>query len=157
MSPSSKWGYLYLGDDDEEEIKVIPIKKLTEDCCDKEQLKTIKIVRDCSSDSVRSERSTTMRHLQCVHVVSSIPWQTHKVKSCSILLIPWFAETRVWSGEHTRKQLRDHKRLHIKCACQKCGQMVTKSKLVNVCLSFCYYSKNCFVLVLFPFVCYWYL
>ena len=53
MSPTSKQGYLYLGDDDDEEIKVIPIKKSTEDCCDKEQLKTIKIVWDCSSDSVR--------------------------------------------------------------------------------------------------------
>ena len=53
MSPTSKRGYLYLGDDDDEEIKVIPIKKRTEDYCDKEQLKTIKIVRDCSSDSVR--------------------------------------------------------------------------------------------------------
>ena len=73
MSPTSKQGYLYLGDDDDEEIKVIPIKKLTEDCCDKEQLKTIKIVWDCSSDSVRSERSTTMRHLQCFRDVSSIP------------------------------------------------------------------------------------
>ena len=56
MSPTSKQGYVYLGDDDDEEIKVIPIKKSTEDCCDKEQLKTIKIVWDCSSDSVRSER-----------------------------------------------------------------------------------------------------
>ena len=53
MSPTSKQGYVYLGDDDDEEIKVIPIKKRTEDCCDKEQLKTIKIVWDCSSDSVR--------------------------------------------------------------------------------------------------------
>ena len=53
MSPTNKQGYIHLGDDDDEEIKVIPIKKRTEDCCDKEQLKTIKIVRDCSSDSVR--------------------------------------------------------------------------------------------------------
>ena len=54
MPPTSKRGYLYLGDDDDEEIKVIPIKKRSEDCCDKEQLKTIKIVQDCSSDSVRA-------------------------------------------------------------------------------------------------------
>ena len=73
MSPTNKQGYIHLGDDDDKEIKVIPIKKHIEDCCDKEQLKTIKIVWDCSSDSVRSERSTTMRHLQCVHDVSSIP------------------------------------------------------------------------------------
>ena len=53
MSPTSKQGYVYLGDDDDEEIKVIPIKKHTEIYCDKEQLKTIKIVWDCSSDSVR--------------------------------------------------------------------------------------------------------
>ena len=39
MSPTRKRGYLYLGDDDEE-IKVIPIKKHTKDCCDKEQRAT---------------------------------------------------------------------------------------------------------------------
>ena len=53
MSPTNKQGYIHLGGDDDEEIKVIPIKKSTEDCCDKEQLKTIKIVWDCSSDLVR--------------------------------------------------------------------------------------------------------
>ena len=53
MSPTNKQGYIHLGDDDDKEIKVIPIKKHIEDCCDKEQLKTIKIVWDCSSDSVR--------------------------------------------------------------------------------------------------------
>ena len=53
MSPTNKQGYIHLGNDDDEEIKVIPIKKRIEDCCDKEQLKTIKIVRDCSSDSVK--------------------------------------------------------------------------------------------------------
>ena len=46
MSPTNKQGYIHLGDDDDEEIKVIPIKKHIKDCCDKEQLKTIKIVRD---------------------------------------------------------------------------------------------------------------
>ena len=35
----------YLGDDDDEdEIKVIPIKKRNGDCCDKEELKTIRII-----------------------------------------------------------------------------------------------------------------
>ena len=81
MSPTSKRGYLNLGDDDDdEEIKAIPIKKLTEDCYDKEQLKTIKIVWDCSSDSVRSERSTTMRHLQCVHDVMSQAFLDRHIK-----------------------------------------------------------------------------
>ena len=83
MSPTSKQGYVYLGDDDDEEIKVIPIKKRTEDCCDKEQLKTIK---------------------------------TQKVKSCSILLIPWFAETRVWSGEtHSETAERQQKIAYQMC------------------------------------------
>ena len=43
MSPTSKQGYVYLGDDDDEEIKVIPIKKRNGDCCDKEELKTIRM------------------------------------------------------------------------------------------------------------------
>ena len=73
MSPTNKQGYIHLGDDDDEEIKVIPIKKRTEDCCDKEQLKTIKIVWDCYSDSVRDPLLCNICNLQCVHDVSSIP------------------------------------------------------------------------------------
>ena len=48
MPPTMKQGYPFsqhLGDDDDEdEIKVIPIKKRNGDCCDKEELKTIRII-----------------------------------------------------------------------------------------------------------------
>ena len=45
MPPTMKQGYPFsqhLGDDDE--IKVIPIVKRNGDCCDKEELKTIRII-----------------------------------------------------------------------------------------------------------------
>ena len=50
MPPTMKQGYPFsqhLGDDDDEdEIKVIPIKKQNGDCCDEEELKTIRILWD---------------------------------------------------------------------------------------------------------------
>ena len=73
MSPTRKRGYLYLGDDDDEEIKVIPIKKHIKDCCDKEQQATEDNQNSSGLLFRFSERSTTMQHLQCVHDVSSIP------------------------------------------------------------------------------------
>ena len=52
MPLTRKRGYPNLGDD-EDEIKVIPIKKRNGDCCVEKELKTIRIVRDRFSDAVR--------------------------------------------------------------------------------------------------------
>ena len=78
MPLTRKRGYPNLGDD-EDEIKVIPIKKRNGDCCVEEELKTIRIVRDRFSDAVRgpvlcdicsvSRRSQAAldRHIKLLH------------------------------------------------------------------------------------------
>ena len=77
-----------------------------------------------------------MRHLQYVHDVSSIPWHTHKVKSCSILLIPWFGEMRVWSGEtHSETAERQQKIAYQMCFSEMWTDGYQIKVLVNVCLS----------------------
>ena len=50
MSPCRKRRHLHL---DEDDIKVIPFKKPNVDCCEEDQLKTIKLDRESFSDEVR--------------------------------------------------------------------------------------------------------
>ena len=83
MPPTRKRVYPNLGDD-EGEIKVIPIKKRRGDCCDEEELKTIRIVRDRSSDAVRDpvlcdicsvslkSQAALDRHIKLLHSLDSL-------------------------------------------------------------------------------------
>ena len=50
MAPSRKRRHLH---HDKGDIKVIPFKKPNVDCCEEDQLKTIKINRESSSDEMR--------------------------------------------------------------------------------------------------------
>ena len=50
MPPSRKQSHIH---HDEDDIKVIPFKKPNVDCCEQDQLKTIKLNRESSSDEVR--------------------------------------------------------------------------------------------------------
>ena len=119
MRHNEKLSYLNL---DEADIMMIPFKKENVDCWDEEQLKLISTVHENSSDAVKDpflceicnislkSQAYLNRHIRLAHNPDSL-----LCKECGVLKDTW-------------KQLRDHKRLHFKIACNKCGKMVVKSK-----------------------------
>ena len=118
MSPCKKLSYLHL----DEDIVLIPLKKENVECCEEELLKPISTIKETSSDAVKDPFLCEMcnkslksqaylnRHIRLTHNPDSL-----LCKECGVLKDTW-------------KQLRDHKRLHFKIACNKCGKMVVKSK-----------------------------
>ena len=119
MPPSSrKRSHHHIDDDSDMDIKVIPFKKrFVNYSVEEEEVKTIKIVHQSSSVSEM--------------VMCDI---------CSVSLMPQYLD-RHMKGMHSdetlvcnecgvvkdsRKKMRDHKRLHLKLVCHKCGKEVSK-------------------------------
>ena len=112
MSSSRKRSHHHNDDDsDDNEIKSIPFKKQCE------EVKTIKIVSDGSpvpvsqrvlcnicNESLMSQAYLD-RHMKALHSANSLV-----CNYCGVV-------------KETRKKLRDHKRIHVQCVCQKCGNL----------------------------------
>ena len=126
MSSSRKWSHHHNDDDsDDNEIKSIPFKKQCE------EVKTIKIVSDGSpvpvsqrvlcnicNESLMSQAYLD-RHMKVLHSANSLV-----CNDCGVV-------------KETRKKLRDHKRIHVQCVCQKCGKLFSKMSIQQHLKFFC--------------------
>ena len=126
MSSSRKRSHHHNDDDsDDNEIKIIPFKKQCE------EVKTIKIVRDGSpvpvsqrvlcnicNESLMSQAYLD-RHMKVLHSANSLV-----CNDCGVV-------------KETRKKLRDHKRIHVQCVCQKCGKSFSKMSIRQHLKFFC--------------------
>ena len=105
MSSSRKRSHHHNDDDsDDNEIKIIPFKKQCE------EVKTIKIVSDGSPVPVSQKVLCNI----CNESLMSQAYLDRHMKvvcnDCGVV-------------KETRKKLRDHKRIHVQCVCQKCGNL----------------------------------
>ena len=126
MSSSRKRSHHHNDDDsDDNEIKSIPFKKQCE------EVKTIKIVSDGSpvpvsqrvlcnicNESLMSQAYLD-RHMKALHSANSLV-----CNDCGVV-------------KETRKKLRDHKRIHVQCVCQKCGKSFSKMSIQQHLKFFC--------------------
>ena len=126
MSSSRKRSHHHNDDDsDDNEIKIIPFKKQCE------EVKTIKIVSDGSpvpvsqrvlcnicNESLMSQAYLD-RHMKVLHSANSLV-----CNYCGVV-------------KETRKKLRDHKRIHVQCVCQKCGKLFSKMSIQQHLKFFC--------------------
>ena len=126
MSSSRKRSHHHNDDDsDDNEIKSIPFKKQCE------EVKTIKIVSDGSpvpvsqrvlcnicNESLMSQAYLD-RHMKALHSANSLV-----CNDCGVV-------------KETRKKLRDHKRIHVQCVCQKCGKLFSKMSIQQHLKFFC--------------------
>ena len=114
-----------------------------------EQLKTIKIVQDWSFSEIQWEvRDPLLSDICSVSMMSQAFLDRHFSKK----LFQSLDSLVCRDSWETKKKDCISNVLYINV-----DIWLPNQSLVNVCLPVCYYFKNCFVLVQFPFVCYWYL
>ena len=119
MSSSRKWSHHHNDDDsDDNEIKSIPFKKQCE------EVKTIKIVSDGSPVPV-SQR--VLCNICNESLMSQAYLDRHMKVVCNDCGVV----------KETRKKLRDHKRIHVQCVCQKCGKLFSKMSIQQHLKFFC--------------------
>ena len=123
MSSSRKWSHHHNDDDsDDNEIKSIPFKK---------QCEEVKTIRDGSpvpvsqrvlcnicNESLMSQAYLD-RHMKALHSANSLV-----CNDCGVV-------------KETGKKLRDHKRIHVQCVCQKCGKSFSKMSIWQHLKFFC--------------------